>query len=49
MKRTWGSGDLTFAGDRYMGSTTLELNDSRMGPLKLPQHVQATRTGDCTP
>ena len=44
-----GVGELTFAGDSYAGTMTLEMNDPRRGPMKIVQHIQATRTGDCKP
>lgn len=44
-----GTGELTFATDSYSGTMTLEMNDPRRGPMKIVQHIQANRTGDCTP
>ena len=44
-----GTGELTFAGESYSGTMTLTMNDPRRGPMKIIQHIQANRTGDCTP
>jgi hypothetical protein len=44
-----GAGELTFGDDSYTGTMTLDIDTPRMGKMKLVQHIEAKRTGDCTP
>jgi hypothetical protein len=42
-----GQGDITYAGESYEGTVTVQMNDPRMGNRKMVQHMKGRRTGDC--
>ena len=44
-----GVGDFTFAAESYSGTMTLDMTIPNRGPMKMVQHVDAKRMGDCTP
>jgi hypothetical protein len=42
-----GTGEMVYAGDSYTGTTTVEMDNPKMGHVKMINHTTATRTGDC--
>lgn len=42
-----GTGEMTYAGDSYTGTMTVEMDNPRFGKMKMINHVNGTRTGDC--
>jgi hypothetical protein len=42
-----GSGEIVYAGDSYTGTTTVEMDNPKMGHVKMVNHMTGTRTGDC--
>jgi hypothetical protein len=43
-----GTGEMTYAGDSYSGTMTLEMNNPRGGGMvKMVEHMSGQRTGDC--
>ncbi|HEX4461035.1 MAG TPA: DUF3617 family protein [Polyangia bacterium] len=44
-----GVGDFTFTSESYSGTMTLDMTIPNRGPMKMIQHIQASRTGDCKP
>lgn len=43
-----GTGTITYAGDSYTGTMTMEMNNPRGGgPMKIVEHMSGQRTGDC--
>jgi len=42
-----GHTEMTFENASYTGSTTINMKAGPQGPMKVVQHVQAKRTGDC--
>lgn len=42
-----GTGEMVFSGDSYTGTTTVEMDNPRMGHVKMVSHMTGTRTGDC--
>jgi len=43
-----GSGEITYSGgDSYTGTTTVEMDNPRLGHVKMINHMTGTRTGDC--
>jgi hypothetical protein len=44
-----GNGTITYSGDSYTGTTTVEMTNPRGGgTMKMVQHMTGQRTGDCT-
>jgi hypothetical protein len=43
-----GNGEITYtSGDAYTGTITVEMDNPRMGHVKMINHMTGTRTGDC--
>ncbi len=42
-----GTGEMVYAGDSYTGTMTVEMDNPRMGHIKMVNHMTGTRTGDC--
>ena len=43
-----GTGEIVYTGgDSYTGTTTVEMDNPKMGHVKMINHTTATRTGDC--
>ena len=43
-----GTGEITYSGDSYTGTTTFEMQNPRGGgTMKMIQHISGQRTGDC--
>jgi hypothetical protein len=43
-----GRGEMTYAGDSYTGTMTVDMNNPRTGEaVHMVEHIQAQRTGDC--
>ena len=42
-----GTGEIVYAGDSYTGTTTVEMDNPRMGHVKMVNHMTGARTGDC--
>ena len=43
-----GTGEMTFSEDSYTGTNTIEMDNPRLGHVKMIQHLKGQRTGDCT-
>ena len=43
-----GTGEMEFSEDSYNGTSTVEMDNPRMGHIKMVQHMKGQRTGDCT-
>ncbi len=42
-----GTGEMTYAGDSYSGTMTVEMDSPRLGHVKMVNHLSGARTGDC--
>lgn len=42
-----GTGEMEFSEDSYTGTSTVEMDNPRMGHIKMVQHMSGQRTGDC--
>ena len=42
-----GTGEMVYAGASYSGTMTVEMDNPRMGHVKMINHISGARTGDC--